>query len=444
MHSYWYKIHFTRINKGLSIVLDLTFNKINKLIIYLYAGYVVALMTSLVAMELIQYLIMVLIILVAVYNKVVLRTNLFENNTLNKLSLALIIIFMFSILSSPYLMDEEVSIVKSIQKFSVFLMIPFNYLLLKRYFPYKKAFKISFYVLLIISTYAVFQMFTGFNPRLGVDSIKFGVSNYVTGLYSNYIYYSNVFQLYFFVILGLILSKAFNGKTKVFLYFISFALLVTIIFAGSRVAFGAIFFGLFVMLAISKNIKLFALLIFSLGIFYFSYKYNHHLNHKLNYTIKKINIIGDEKRLENWKAHIDIFKNNPVKGVGLWINVMKMKDYFDKKGMNPKKFYVGHSHNNYLYVLSSGGILGFIVFYFLWGYIFYVLVKSYKIYRKRSQNYESGIAIGLIAAFSSLMINSITECTSFVYIINNNISFFVAVAYILYENTNKSEETHKI
>ena len=65
-------------------------------------------------------------------------------------------------------------------------------------------------------------------------------------------------------------------------------------------------------------------------------------------------------RFEMWQAAWEIFVNSPMTGVG-WgnyqVNAQKMVD----QGLrHPKAAIIGHPHNEYLSVLASGGLLGFL------------------------------------------------------------------------------------
>lgn len=419
-------------------------NKTNKLISYLYMGYIVALMTSFLLMQVIEYLIIVLVFFVFIYELVKNKKSIFESNKLNLLSLVVIITFIFATVTSPFLLDDDVIISKIFLKFTVFIMIPFNYLMLKRYLDFNKAIKICFYVLLPMALYVLFQFLTGFNPRHSTYSLNFGISNFVTGFYSNYLIYSYIYQLYMFAIIGLLIKKVYKGKIKAVLSCLAVILFVTIIFSGSRMSYLSIITGIFTLFMFTRNKKILLVFLSSILIFGLSYKYNRFLKMKLDRTVENISRGGDDIRFENWKYNIDVFKKYPIKGIGHWINVMKSKDYFEAKEMNVKKYVITHAHNNYLQVLSSGGILGFLAFFSLWFYIYYFLIKTYRFYNRRSMLYETGLSLGILAGLSTLIISGMTECTFFAYAINNNISFFVAIAYILYEKTKKNEEILKI
>jgi len=413
------------------------YNFSNKIIPYLYTLYLISLLISLAGMNFFAYLSFIFIFYIAIYEAIIYKKSIFENNLLNIFILLIFASFLFSILSSPYLFDPEVKIFKSLKKLNVFFFIPFNYLVLSRYYTYQKALKILYFALIPLSFYFLFQMFTGFNPKLNNYEINFGISKYITGFFSNYIYFSNTFTLYLLIILSVLINFKIKSKLKKYLIFISFSLIITVPFSGSRVAFISVLAGFLPYLFYNFSKKIIILLILFLGIFILSYKYNTHIKGKLNHTIENINMAGDELRYKMWQAHLYMFKENIIKGVGIWINVDKLELFYEKYKIGGRVYKGGHSHNNYVYVLSSSGLIGFLLFYSFWFYIFYILIHSVKLYNKRSKAYLKALTVGLLVAFISMFVNSLTEATFFVPIINHNLSFFVALSYVLYRKSLK-------
>jgi O-antigen ligase len=415
--------------------MQILIKKINTLIYYLYGIYVSSLMFSLLVMEVVQYLIMLLLLIVIIYELIVNKKFIFEKNYLNILSLSVIIFFIISTLSSPYLLDPDVKIYKIIQKFTVFIMIPFNYLLLKNYLDYKKAIKICFYTLIVVGVYVLFQFFTGFNPRIGNYKINFGISRIITGFYSNYLTYSYIFQLYMFVLLSLLINNILKGKLKIIIIGLAVVFFSTIIFSGSRMAFISVLTGILALAIVSRNKKAILLLLASVFIFILSYKFNTFIQNRMNRTFENINVAGDEIRYQNWILNLEVFKKYPLKGIGHWINVMKMKEFFDQKNLDSKRYFIPHAHNNYIHLLSSGGVIGTLIFLILWVYIFIVLLRAYKIYNNQNKKYEQAIVLGILAGLSTIITNGLTECSLFVYAINNNISFVAAIGYVFYQKS---------
>ncbi|WP_407535947.1 O-antigen ligase family protein [Cetobacterium somerae] len=112
----------------------------------------------------------------------------------------------------------------------------------------------------------------------------------------------------------------------------------------------------FILMMILKLKKkaIIPILIFCIVLFGISKKYSSNpYVHRLNTIVQS----GDSARVELWKASIEIFKKNPVNGVGYsyknFINAETPENYI----YLPKHGH-GHSHNSLLYALATMGILG--------------------------------------------------------------------------------------
>ena len=96
------------------------------------------------------------------------------------------------------------------------------------------------------------------------------------------------------------------------------------------------------------------ILIFGIILFGISKKYSSNL------YVRRLNTItqnGDRTRVELWKASIEIFKKNPINGVGYSYKNFINAETPEKYVYLPKHGH-GHSHNSLLYVLATMGILG--------------------------------------------------------------------------------------
>ncbi len=112
----------------------------------------------------------------------------------------------------------------------------------------------------------------------------------------------------------------------------------------------------FILMMILKLKKkaIIPIFIFCIVLFGISKKYSNNLYvHRLNTIVQS----GDSARLEIWEASVEIFKKNPINGVGYsyknFINAETPEKY-----MYLPKYGHGHSHNSLLYILATMGILG--------------------------------------------------------------------------------------
>lgn len=112
----------------------------------------------------------------------------------------------------------------------------------------------------------------------------------------------------------------------------------------------------FILMMILKLKKkaIFPILLFCVLLFGISKKYNS------NMYVKRLNTIvknGDKSRLEIWGASVDIFKKNPINGVGYSYRNFINAETPEKYIYLPKHGH-GHSHNSLFYILATMGILG--------------------------------------------------------------------------------------
>src|SRR5690606_16401129 len=83
---------------------------------------------------------------------------------------------------------------------------------------------------------------------------------------------------------------------------------------------------------------------------------------------KRITSITDTENASNairlmlWRTNWEIFRDNPLLGVGLHENSKFLQEYYLELGFTKYAHYVGHAHNNFLQVLAGTGVIGFFCF----------------------------------------------------------------------------------
>jgi O-antigen ligase len=65
-------------------------------------------------------------------------------------------------------------------------------------------------------------------------------------------------------------------------------------------------------------------------------------------------------RLDIWRANIEMFKDNPILGVGYGQNEYLITEYYEKLGITQQDG--GHAHNNFIQFLSGTGLAGFLTY----------------------------------------------------------------------------------
>lgn len=162
-----------------------------------------------------------------------------------------------------------------------------------------------------------------------------------------------------YILLFLVLR---NTKKQLFLVVVSqlsflMILTVAVLATGSRGAFLFVIFSYVYNLAyalfsktVNKNILIFIVLsiIFSLV---YAFEISSNISFSLNRITTVSSYTQDTIRLELWNKSLNIFYDNPIIGVGL----NGANDYLVSNGYH-------NSHNVFIDILTSGGLLGVIVF----------------------------------------------------------------------------------
>jgi O-antigen ligase len=103
------------------------------------------------------------------------------------------------------------------------------------------------------------------------------------------------------------------------------------------------------------------------------------------------------ERLNLIKINFQMWKEYPLLGIGHGENLRRIQEYWNKSTWNmPKGYVLSHAHNQYVNVLSTTGILGFISF--VWFFIFF-LNKNFKLLRENSHVKDSAHYILLFSCF---------------------------------------------
>ena len=119
---------------------------------------------------------------------------------------------------------------------------------------------------------------------------------------------------------------------------------------------------------------------------------------------KIMNAQGDitEQRLQLWKDSKNIITDFPVTGTGFGSFINIYPGYRTISG----DAIVDHAHNDYIELLTNGGVISFLIF--LW-FVFTVLYKSFKTYLKRHEIYSIYIFIGCFTGIISILMHSTTD-----------------------------------
>jgi len=109
-----------------------------------------------------------------------------------------------------------------------------------------------------------------------------------------------------------------------------------------------------------------------------------------------------EMRLEIWKDSRDIIHDFPLFGTGAGSFVDIYPRYRTVQGDR----IVDHAHNDYIEILSEGGVTAFAICAWFLVLLFY---KSFRVFRKRFDVYSVYLFIGCITGIISILVHSITD-----------------------------------
>jgi O-antigen ligase len=112
-------------------------------------------------------------------------------------------------------------------------------------------------------------------------------------------------------------------------------------------------------------------------------------------------------RFSLWKAGWKMFLDHPVFGVGDIDLAFLYKQYKSKY----EKEIQGHMHNNFVHILVTLGLFGFLAFCFLLYRLFIIDLKIFK--EMKSVSFASSYALGTIAALSTVIVAGLTEMNFF-------------------------------
>ena len=108
-------------------------------------------------------------------------------------------------------------------------------------------------------------------------------------------------------------------------------------------------------------------------------------------------------RAHFWNVTLDIIKANPIVGAGLGAFPSVYPRYDSRNGA----FRLEQVHNDYLQILSDGGVVGAIL-----GLIFVVLLFRMGFARRESRDeYRSGVALGALAGCFAVLVHSFFDFT---------------------------------
>ncbi|HRK09239.1 MAG TPA: O-antigen ligase family protein [Pseudobdellovibrionaceae bacterium] len=127
---------------------------------------------------------------------------------------------------------------------------------------------------------------------------------------------------------------------------------------------------------------------------------------------------NNSDRLILWRANWEMFKENPVWGLGYLQNEVQAREWVTRIG-HPDAF-TGHAHNNYIQMLSGMGAPGFVLYLAL---IAYFYLMAWKLWREIPATHAGARALALasLGAQTQLHIGGFIECNFKTGVTNHNL-----------------------
>ncbi len=307
-------------------------------------------------------------------------------------------------------------------------------------FTDKKLFQWMFLPVIFLCLYGTYQHFYGpvdfFRPE-GKKILMYAIPEQkigplVVGVFNHHLSFSNMFMLYacLFFALGFLLLR------PVELLLGSWAFLLCV-WTESRSAWFAIpiVIGL---ICYQKGKKWFlsamALVAILFSIVYFS---DNGFKERFDRTVFEkdtfYSVNSDNPRMRLWKAQLHMFFEHPILGMGWNNNERKSKQYVDKLfGESPDNFY-GHAHSEVLQLLSSTGIVGTILYFWIWICVFKM---CFTLWKKGKDNWIRTFYFGVLVALISFHLQGLTQWNFGDAEVLHNIIFLWALIAARYSQLN--------
>lgn len=196
-------------------------------------------------------------------------------------------------------------------------------------------------------------------------------------------------------------DQTISNKYRVFFGSVLGLSVVALLLNGTRGAWIAVvltllFYGFFILRKNPKYLFGLVAVLIAIGMLMINVP---HFKHRID-TITDTKYRSNSERLLMWHSAWNMFLDHPITGVGIGNYEKAYQEQYISP--NAKERTQSHAHNNFLQVLADRGIIGFLGFNYLFGYILY---SSYRRYTKTKNLW--GMAVFLVTI--SLLLQGLTE-----------------------------------
>jgi O-antigen ligase len=135
------------------------------------------------------------------------------------------------------------------------------------------------------------------------------------------------------------------------------------------------------------------------------------------------------RRVDIWRATWEMFKENPVEGVGLGGYWAAIPRYHDASG----EYTPQQAHNDYLELLASGGLVGTALF----SWFVYTLLRRAREVLRGADRFRRAAAIGALAGLFGVAVHSLFD---FGLHLTINAALFVALVAVATADVKAEDE----
>lgn len=310
----------------------------------------------------------------------------------------------------------------------------------------KKIFQWMYFPVVFLLFYGTYQHFYGpvdfFRPE-GKKILMYAIPEQkigplVVGIFNHHLSFSNMFMLYacLFFSIGVVLKKYIEVVLGGWAFLLCIWTESRSAWFAIPIVVGIIFYQKGKKWILTGMAALFLLF----GLVYLS---DHGFQERFNKTVFEKNtfysVNKDNPRMRLWKAQWHMFLEHPVLGMGWNNNERKSKEYVDRLyGYSPDNFY-GHAHSEVLQLLSSTGIIGTVLFFWIWVLIFKM---CYALWKRGKDTWSRTFYFGILVALISFHLQGLTQWNFGDAEVLHNIIFLWALIAARYEQLNATSVPH--
>ncbi len=414
-----------------------------------YILHIVSLMCSMAGMEFFGWGGFLLVIIAEVYERVVNKRSIFINHPFNKYVFIFATVIIASVILSPNLSQAQQPWFYYVGRTRYLLLFFFHASVLTYFINTPKLIKlIPVFILPLILLYS-------FESVSGSDVLK-GNYNFIwdwtfargiKGYFVHYIEFATIFELFAFMLLPFLFYKEYRLSYKIFLGVVLLISFFSMTVSGTRAFFMALPVAIVAQTLFSRNKKAFlVILLIFLTTPFVAYKLSPFLRNKKNNTVINIKKFGDPYRYNLWRAHLLMFKDNPILGAGFYMPIEEkfVEPYYQKLKTLPEETFRGTTlaHNSYIDMLSGSGVLGLLAFVIFLFMLTKYLLSARLMAIEKNDIFSETLSVGLIGSLSSLCINMLVDSTFHMLKVCYTFMFIAGLCIYLHNKLKKPTLKH--